>query len=65
MQQKDAKIRLQEIIYEFNQDLYKLLKVERRAPIDEIEQAYKNQALQLNKGRGKNDQFFEELTLAY
>lgn len=38
-----VKIRLQEIIYVFNMNLYNLLKVPRDATMDEIEVAYRNQ----------------------
>ena len=37
-----VKIRLQEIIYVFNMNLYNLLKVPRDATMDEIEVAYRN-----------------------
>jgi len=39
-----VKIKLQEYIYEFNINLYTLLKVPREATPEEIEKAYRSQA---------------------
>jgi hypothetical protein len=51
-----VKIKLQEYIYEFNIDLYILLKVSRESTMEEIEKAYKDKAKFYDpKITGKND----------
>ena len=62
------KIRLQEIIYVFDINLYDLLKIKRSATMEEVEQAYRNQSKFYDPditGNRDNMQIFEELTLAY
>lgn len=61
-------IRLQEIIYEFNINLYNLLKISKNASLQEIELAFGKQAKFYNPeitGNNNNLQFYEELLLAY
>lgn len=61
-------IRLQEIIYEFNINLYNLLKINKNASAQEIELAFRKQAKFYDPeitGNNNNLQFYEELLLAY
>ena len=62
------RIRLQEIAYEFNLNLYALLKVDKNASVEEIERKYRQQVRHYDPaitGNNENVQIFEELTLAY
>jgi molecular chaperone DnaJ len=64
-----AKIRVMgQLLYEFNQNLYDLFKVNKDASFQEIERAYRAQAAYFDPaktGDQANAQYFEELTLAF
>ena len=62
------RIRLQEIAYAFNLNLYALLKVDKESTMEEIETKYRKQVSHYDPaitGNDDNIQYFEELTLAY